>query len=180
MHISTKKFFLLIPLIILFTSLYALEDEEFTSTITPVSTCIISNEKDSNLKYYSTHLVTGGLAHLSFLLCGTLGFFVGHILVESNLQTFIGRKLSLTPPDLLVENFRAIFATGITPFIIGCLAGWWIIYKTPQWTDNYLLNSTKLRSKREKVETFLARIFLPYPVGVLLSEWCIAQKNKNI
>jgi hypothetical protein len=54
---------------------------------------------------------------------------------------------------------------------IGAIAGLYIVYKTPQWTDTYILKKETTRTGQQNIIAFVNRILLFYPLGVLTGEY---------
>ncbi len=55
--------------------------------------------------------------------------------------------------------------------IIGGLLGLFLIFKTPKWTDKYLLNNDLNRSFKQEFLTFLHRVFVFYPLCTMTGEY---------
>lgn len=133
------------------------------------------HEHAGTLKHYATHIVTGGVAKIALVATPTVGYLVGMLLAvhPKDFPTFIGRKLGITPANMQCENSLIIGSTIAIPALAGLAAGLYIMYKTPQWTDTYLLESQKKRTTSRNILTFLSRIILPDPIGVVVGELII-------
>lgn len=62
----------------------------------------------------------------------------------------------------------ALFAI---PSTLGALLATYIYYKTPQWTDDILLDRDTPRTTKQNLISFLCRILIPVPLlNVVISE----------
>lgn len=144
----------------------------FIFLLLPSSLYSISKDskKPSKLKYYTTHIATGGAAQLAFVASNLLGYVGSIATIDLDISTQIGRKTGFVAPDRSCTNYWLGFFIGILPLLACLTAGSYFVYKTPQWTDTYLLKSDKKRTTRQNIITLLNRICLPYPLGIITGE----------
>ncbi len=145
-----------------------------------ISMCVQDNannviiQKEKKSLNYSTHLATGLLAHISLPITTIGGFLIGEVASNNNMDTWIYRNFNFQPPLLegeLNENLQLMcFVSGI-PTLFGLLAGLYFVYKTPQWTETYILRKNDTRTTKQNIINFINRILLPYPFGVVCGEF---------
>lgn len=114
------------------------------------------NDMPSDLEYYGSHMITTLAAELSMPIVVVLGGAIG------------------IAGDFILKNEPSIMTSlgllgGITSSLI-------ILYKTPSWTDEYILNLKAKRTDGQKLIGFLSRLLLIGPIGPLVGE--ILVKNK--
>ncbi len=124
----------------------------------------------STTKRYFTHVLTGGASHITLYTLSAIGTLIGYVAVKRDLPTTISRALGITPEGFLCENGNIIASVGMTPMIAGMIAGFYLMYKMPQFTDTYLLKLKKQRTTKQNIAIFALRALVPYPVGVLVGE----------
>lgn len=108
-------------------------------------------KKNPELKHYVAHGFTG-LA--TFTAC-VIGAIASKILMSK-----ISEK----------HRFKNIADNAITTTcVLACL---YATYKTPQWTDTYLLKNNKQRTTKQKIVNFLNRLYIIPPWGCLTGEFC--------
>lgn len=127
------------------------QEQEENKTVEP-------KQEISAFAYYSAHLTTALAAKLV-----ALGLFVAvrsHWKCENGLL-----KISFNTAKELNEMD-----------ICAVLLGSYILYKTPQWTDDAIGIEEK-RSFLGNVFSFVIRELIPFPVGSLASEFVIRQDS---
>lgn len=101
--------------------------------------------------HYITHMITDA--------AGTIAAILGAF-------TMGGITFGVATTADMKEESKAILtgaAAGLT-FI-------YTLYKTPQWTDTYLLENNIKRTSLQNILVFLHRRILPWPIGVILGEF---------
>src|SRR5437762_5328889 len=88
----------------------------------------ITKQPKDESLHYGIHIVTDGCARLFFVASLITGGKVGKIIDEP------------------------------LPILASAMAGLWVIYKTPQWTDKYVLEKSDHRTTKQNIITFLSRI----------------------
>jgi hypothetical protein len=64
--------------------------------------------------------------------------------------------------------------------ITGCAAAFYIYYKTPEWTDTYVLERGNGRTMGQNIATLLTRLLLPlWPLGVVAGEYLVYEDDVN-
>lgn len=106
-----------------------------------------TDKKPNMLRHYATHIITDGAAHLAAGVSVGAGLIIGGAFEKNNSS-----------------------ALGATSALAGFAAALYTIYKTPQWTDKYILNYDTQRSTSQNIITFACRLFIPFPLGTLLGE----------
>lgn len=142
----------------------------------------IENIKPSSARQYIAHLLTGGTADLGALLCIGTGFIAGANILD-NAPHALSNKLGLTEKGIRCKNTSinaACTTLGIATIVTGFIAGCYVIYKTPLWTDKYILGLQRERDLTQKIDTFGLRILLRYPLGLLLGEYIQQQRDQSI
>lgn len=93
-----------------------------------------------------------------------------------NTSIYIQLK-ALEKPDLFItrslmtEEQLKFWNIAIKSSILVTLLGkLYAIYKTPQWTDSYLLNYQEERTTKQNIIAFLNRFFLGWPLGIITGE----------
>ncbi len=116
---------------------------------------IIKQSNDESL-YLGTHLATGACSYVTSLSVILLSLVVGEIIAKKNISEYkdVNLMSSALPP------------------LIGIITGAWIFYKSPQWTDTYIIKKKDTRTFTQNMATFLSRIVWNYPLGVILGEIC--------
>ena len=147
----TLKVLLLSAALIASPVMYAQEEvEELSSPVTQVSAA----------KHCGAHLLTDSVAYIvSFA-----SFLLSCAIAERAFKNSKVRFLSIEGKEY--------------PVYLGCALALYIQYKTPQWTDDYILKLGRKRTLGQNLWTFLQRsvgafVFsLPVvnPLGVLFSE----------
>ena len=100
----------------------------------------------SKTKYYSVHAITGSIAQI---MCYQMLFYNCKAMHYLGMNKAIGSDLF---------------------YFFGIIPGAYLVYKTPQWTDTYILRLQRKRSTKNKFKNFVLRL-LPLPWGPLLGEW---------
>ncbi|MFI5332986.1 MAG: hypothetical protein ACHQVS_02705 [Candidatus Babeliales bacterium] len=121
--------------------------------------------------HYTSHLITGLAAHLVFLTSTVTGIIIGDAVAKTGTADWISYQIGLTPKELRCTNYNILFGVRAIPAALSMLAGLYVVYKTPQWTDKYLLKKKKERSVRQNILVFLNRFLLPCPIGILTGEY---------
>jgi hypothetical protein len=116
-----------------------------------------ADKKPDMLRHYATHIIADGAAHLAAAGCMAAGFIIGGKL-EQNKSSGLAAASALT----------------------GIAAALYTVYKTPQWTDHYILNYDTQRSTSQNILTFVCRIFIPFPLGTLLGELESEKRLKEV
>jgi hypothetical protein len=131
-------------------------------------------EKIEKTLNYKAHLATGFLAQIALLVSASAGFVGGAIALNKGFDTYIYRKLNLQPAleeGLLNVSRNVMDGVMYPPVLVGILAGLYVIYKTPQWTDKYVLKKDSVRTSKQNIIVFLNRCIIPYPFGVVTGEF---------
>lgn len=138
-------------------------------------------------KQMGVHTITGGLANVGCIASVAVGTIASDYALKNDVPTWVGRTLGITPQDSICQDDTIITAVEWAPFLACCLAGYYILYKTPQWTDKHLLNIEQPRTIKQNLITFLSRQF-NWPLGVWTGEYFVrrhaqaqkllAEKNK--
>lgn len=102
--------------------------------------------KPSQMRHYITHIATDGLSHIAAVASVMTGIAVGAALKDKS-------------EALTIASFLSGFGT----------AGY-IKYKTPQWTDTYVLKNDIKRTTPENILTFICRVLIPFPIGTVVGE----------
>lgn len=106
---------------------------------------------------YVAHILTGAASNIAALVSVAAGAVAGQVALVRN-------------PS---GDISAIYLSSATPILLGSIAGLYIIYKTPQWTDTNLLEKKKERTTKQNIIVFLNRILLSWPLGVVTGEYFI-------
>lgn len=106
----------------------------------------------SYLRHTATHMAT---AHSA--LIAQIALMI--------LAAELTRKILKNSNSELSYPFAPVYAS-----IAGCLTGLYIQYKTPQWTDEYLLKLERKRSTPKNVIELLSKLVIPFPIATLLEE----------
>lgn len=120
------------------------------------------NEKINrdNARHYLTHILT---------------YYVGR--VAAGIVTGYGIGLTGAGAVTIINEDKCHNTSCYTkislPAIIGILLSTYIYYKTPQWTDMYILNSDQKRTAAQNILVMLSRIVVPFPLlNVIIGEYC--------
>ncbi len=100
----------------------------------------------SKTKYYSIHAATGFVAQI---MCYTMLYYNCRAMQYFEMDKKV-------PHEILL--------------LCGILPGAYLVYKAPQWTDEYILRLNRKRSTKNKLKNFFLR-WLPAPYSILLAEW---------
>lgn len=60
---------------------------------------------------------------------------------------------------------------GVSTMITSIAAGLYVFYKTPQWTDTYILKSDKIHMPRQHLINQFIRAVVTYPIGGVVGEY---------
>ena len=120
-------------------------------------------------EHYVTHWVTGIAANIAHIMSTMTGLKVGDAAVKAGLADWIGHQRGITPPDERCEDYGTIATVIGVPTLLGGIAGLYIVYKTPQWTDKYILKKKTERTSKQNFIVFLHRMFIPF--GSLTGEY---------
>lgn len=130
------------------------------------------------MKQLGVHCVTGGIASVGFATSVFAGTLLGDFLLRNGTATWIGRQLGITPENMRCDDINIIRATLFTPYILSLIAGSYLMYKTPQWTDTYLLKVKERRTTKENIVVLLSRQ-LPWPLGIFTGEYLAKEIKKR-
>lgn len=131
----------------------------------------VNQETQLSANHYVSHLITGLGAHLALATSSFVGLIIGNAVARTNIADWISYQMGLTPKEFKCDNFNILFAQRAIPGALAMLAGLYVVYKTPQWTDKYLLKKKKERTLKQNILVFFNRFVLPCPVGVLTGEY---------
>ena len=135
---------LLFILLFFFNFLYS--SDVLEQNIGTQNTQITSEQvKEDKSLHLGAHILTGGCAYLGAATSIVLAMIIG---------------------DTIAKNHPTL------SYMIGFMAGGWIMYRTPQWTDTYIVKKTGQRTLTQNLVTFLNRIILSWPLGVITGEIC--------
>jgi|GEM_PF-2935527 len=110
---------------------------------------IIPPKYSPNLKHYLLHI---------------LGDFIGLGTAATTAVAGVGTGFALAAASN--DPIHAII-----PSTLGAMLATYIYYKTPQWTDDLLLDCDKQRTTKQNLISFLCRILIPIPlVNVVIAE----------
>lgn len=127
-----------------------------------------SEKKQSKLKYYGTHIVTD------------IGSdFVGGMAIGAGLTPALLLGIAHAK-GWIAENSVGSFVAGIgvyTSLMSGVTAAVIIKFKSPQWTDMYILKNSKKRTKSQNIISFFSRAILPNPLGTVVAEYLISESD---
>jgi hypothetical protein len=102
-----------------------------------------------NLKHYLLHILGDIIGLSTSATVAVVGFGTGAALATA----------SNDPSHMVI------------PSALGTLLATYIYYKTPQWTDDLLLDCDKQRTTKQNLISFLCRIFIPVPlINVVIAE----------
>ncbi len=137
------------------------------------------NSHPKSYKPIIAHTATGIIANYAFLKTAIWGALAGAYACDNQIPTWIGRKLGVTPEGFLCEDRKIIGAVLFIPMLAGLIAGYYIFYKTPQWTDTYLLKINTLRTTKQNLISSACRL-LPWPVGVWIGEYYVRKDAQKV
>ncbi len=121
----------------------------FASLLVPIYGQLSAHQQPDMFKHYATHIATD---------IGSRVAAVATILTGALTASAFDQK---QPVGQLL---------GSTAILTGLAAGFYTIYKAPQWTDKYILDYKNERNGGQNLLTFVCRIFLPVPLGTILGE----------
>jgi|GEM_PF-5383614 hypothetical protein len=111
-----------------------------------------SHEKTSEAMHYAAHLITEGLAYIPIAAV----FYAG----------LAGGLLSVA-----VDPSPAATGIGGLAVASGVVAGGYIYYKVPEWTDAYILEYDTPRTTGQNLISLVSRLILHWPVGTVVGEF---------
>lgn len=133
------------------------------------------SSKSSSSACYGTHVVTGGIANIAHLMSCTIGLTVALMVeTEYDLSTRIHNMIMWNDPlekGIKTTNHICIALSMLPIMLPSMLASLYLIYRTPQWTDTYILHKDKQRTCKQNIITFLNRAIIPWPFGVVTGEY---------
>lgn len=113
---------------------------------------------------------------------------VKHYVVHA-LGDFVGAITATTVAGASVAVGAAIAAGSRSPevavpaaamSVAGCVAAFYIYYKTPEWTDTYFLERGNGRTTGQNIATLLTRTMFPlWPLGVIAGEYLVYEDDAN-
>ncbi|MCL5875637.1 MAG: hypothetical protein M1114_04145 [Candidatus Dependentiae bacterium] len=122
--------------------------------------------EEPSVRHYVSHLAIGMIAEKSTLLC--LGMADEIIDPHTDIEHFLSHYMRLS---LQEKRHQLIALTRLIASTSMLITGGLIFYKSPQWTDTYLLKKENKRSFRQNFYVLLNRIFFKYPFGILTGEY---------
>ena len=102
-----------------------------------------SHEKTSEAMHYAAHLITEGLAYIPIAAV----FYAA------------------------VDPSPAATGIGGLAVASGVVAGGYIYYKVPEWTDAYILEYDTPRTTGQNLISLVSRLILHWPVGTVVGEF---------
>lgn len=132
---------------------------------------ILEDAQQLSANHYASHLITGLAAQLGYVTTGIIGLVMGDMVARTGTADWISYQMGLTTKEFKYTNFNILFAVRAVPLTLSMLAGLYVMYKTPQWTDKYLLKKKKERTSRQNVLVFCNRALLGWPIGILTGEY---------
>lgn len=129
-------------------------------------------EKTKKELNYRKHILTGTAAYGTLLGSAYIGSQLGAYVIDKDIATWLHRVLKVDIPLGAggMSKVKLLFATGLTPIILTVAAGLYVLYKTPQWTDTYVLKKDDKRTMPQNIITFLNRLFVPF-FGIITGEY---------
>ena len=115
--------------------------------------CTSANNKSHILRHYATHVATDAAAQFTGAMSIAAGLVIGNAFAEN--------------------RSNELAATSV---LTGFAAALYTLYKTPQWTDTYILKYDTQRSTCQNILTCVCRILISFPLGTLLGE-LVVEKN---
>lgn len=119
-----------------------------------------------SVKHYIVHVagdIVGAIAAFSLLKTG---------LVIGTLSA-VATASATECPEMGIPAF-------IVPTATGCAAAFYVYYKTPEWTDTYLLERGNGRTTKQNITTLLTRVFLPIlQIGTCVGEYLVYEDDVN-
>ena len=149
MHIVSKGFLICSVLLVSIgqTSIYA---EDNTTTNKKATFW----QRHPDLKRYGAHTLTG---------------FTSHIVAAATIILTATLSASHVKDG---QNIKEILAKCILPTTIAGIASVYTVFKTPQWTDTYILKNGKKRTTIQNMSNFCVRVLIGAPFGYALGECC--------
>lgn len=146
-NIALKRIYLAVLFLVPASSLQA----ELSVAVTP------RTAQDNLVKHYGVHAATGFAAMFVAVVSFVAGAAVSHV----------------ANPGILnrIRTHQYFEFREAGPIVAGMVAGVYCIYKTPQWTDTYVLGCKDKRTDKQNVITFINRVLIPVPFGVLAGEY---------
>ena len=133
---------------------------------------IIEPKCPSKATHYLTHLGTDLASRVALITCVAAGITISIMANNAQVDTRLAHTFGLIEPPYLNENIYLMMVTDLTAPMISALCGLFLMYKTPEWADKYLLKNGLKRTQKQNLLTFLHRVFLPYPICTMTGEYC--------
>jgi len=81
--------------------------------------------------------------------------------------------------SLVASGSPEVAVPAIAMSAVGCMAAVYIYYKTPEWTDTYLLERGQGRTVGQNMATMLTRLLPLWPLGVVAGEYLVYEDDVN-